>query len=389
METIPFFDIHRVTARIRGDGRFGYQDFTLCPQVYSSRYVHRALIPSKKALENTRESCMWWTPTEPNFVPLKNSLFPDLGRLRATQLEDMDDLSEIVKRRAYAIMQCRSADDVFDLERAVTNMRHGIMRLRYSPYTYKEMVLDLAQTQRCYLDAKSLCDYHETSWKYRFALLGPASRHANSDLLGAWTTDAAAVQRLFHAGVPVYYVRPKASMRGTERVLTLQDTARPNTSIVTCDWSHNGVVTVFPARYSGEPTDDLHVALSLENRYRDLEVYFMDLDRDRFLAPVGVRGQVRRVTKAKNGQVRGRQPSMPRTMLPPRDKWLDMEGDLIPSTLETWSTALLSLDRTVRSATAPPKSVSGYRFPDPGMSVRLPSAKFAMMLRRREVALSA
>ncbi|KAF7965595.1 hypothetical protein HWV62_42681 [Athelia sp. TMB] len=343
-----------VSAKLRADGRFSEQDYTQCTQIFAERYAHRVLIRSKRHVcQQSRDACMWWTPSRLNFEPLTNSVFPDLGRFHAPQLSDIDDLTMTVKRRAYTIMGGRPSKNWQDMEFAVTNMRHGVMRLLYNPYTFKEMVLDVAQTQRYYLDALAMCEFAEGTWATRFARIGPLSKDVCHDRLGAWSTDPATVQKLHHAGIPVYYVRTSASLTAKTRIRRVLSEAVRDVSIVTGDWEEDGVVMSFPERYIGAPSDALHQALSEDNRYRDLEVYFMELNGDRALAPVGSKARMaggEHVSKRRPKQAKGIQFTS-HMQIPARDKWHELK------------------DKSERSSCVPPKAVSGYRFPDRGMVI--------------------
>lgn len=131
MPSIPAFEVRRVCARLRTDGRFGNQDFTLAPQVYCMQYEHRALVLSRLLASAGSQSCMWWTPDPAHFVRLTSSVFSDLGRLHSSKLDEMDGLTMEVRDRAYAMVRERPRDSFKDLIRAVTIMRHGILRLKY------------------------------------------------------------------------------------------------------------------------------------------------------------------------------------------------------------------------------------------------------------------
>lgn len=52
-----------------------------------------------------------------------------------------------------------------------------------------------------------------------------------------------------------------------------------------------------------------------------------------------------------------------------RDKWIELTGNMIPDTPPVWSQAFGMLDRTRRMSNPPPKSVTGYRYPDPGLVI--------------------
>ncbi|KAF7979062.1 hypothetical protein HWV62_43547 [Athelia sp. TMB] len=375
MPYIPSFNLHRVVVRIRADGRFGNQDYTLAPQVYCDEYEHRVLIRTRQSCADDRMSCMWRTPTKEDFKPIKSSVFADLGRFDAAWLKDLDELTMAVRCRAYDIVHRYPKADLGKMERAVINMRHGIMRLRYNPYTFKDLVLDVAQTQRLYLDALAHCEYIEDSWLPLSANVGPVSRKVHSHRMGAWTTDPSSVQKLHRAGIPVYFVRPTASIDEKCRILHVQTVRQIDHSIVHEDWEAGQIATPFPTRYDGVPSERLHAALSEENRYRDLELYFLDVDAatERLLTPVGPKAQV-----AYKGSRKFNKDNKPKKLragmklqmtMPTRDKWVELVGNFLPDTVPTWSSAFATVDRTVRLASPPSKSVTGYRFPDPGMIV--------------------
>ncbi|KAF7970273.1 hypothetical protein HWV62_24460 [Athelia sp. TMB] len=268
-------------------------------------------------------------------------------------------------------MRDRPSEECRDLEFAVTKMRQGVMRLLYNPYTFKEMVLDVAQTQRYYLDALAMCEFAEEDWATRLSRLGPVSKHLYDDRLGAWSTDPSTVQSLYHAGIPVYYVRPIHSLTGEDGVPQVLTKAVRDGSVDTRDWDECGVLMSFPTRFAGPPSESLHQALSEENRYRDLEEYFLELNGDRALTPVGMKSTLVNVppySQKRSKRSKGIR-SATQIPMPARDKWIELKGDLIPLSEPTWALALLSVDRSVRSPTAPPKPVSGYRFPDPGMLI--------------------
>ncbi|KAF7977844.1 hypothetical protein HWV62_2597 [Athelia sp. TMB] len=348
----------RVSARLRVDGRFGEQDYTRCPQIFSDRFAHRVLLRSKPRMgQQYSDACMWWTPSRANFVPLKSSAFSDLGRFSAPHMTEMEDLTLLLKRRACVIIRDNPCEDWRDLEFAVTNMRHGVLRLIGHPYTFKEMVLDVAQTQHYYLDALAMCEFVEDQWAVRLSKSGPVSKKIYRDRLGAWTMDPSAAQKLFQAGIPVYFVRPIESLTSNERVLRMQLTAERDARIEIRDWEERGVVVAFPNRYVGPPTVALHGALSEENRYRDLDAYFVTMTGGRLLSPVGTKSRLVPIDsppnkRRKNSRVKQ---SAPQVHTPARDKWRELKGDFIPHTEPTWASAFTFIKRT--------------EFPDPGMII--------------------
>ena len=284
MPSIPHFPVDAVTVKIRSDGRFGEEDFTLCPQVFCKQYAHRMVVrryPGDDAIE----SVMWWTPVSDNFETLPGSSYTDLGRLRSGQLKTIDAMTWNLRNRAYDIIAQNPHGDWVTLEGVIAHMRYGVMRLKYSPYTFREMVMDVAQTQRLYLDALALCDYIQDDWPTRFLTLGPPPKRTRSEFVGAWTADPSVVQQLHHAGIPVYFVRISVGVGDLERRAWRFQPALRIGLATTGDWC-------MPERYGGMPNTKLHSATSSINDYGDLERYYYDMDRQGTVQPVGERGKM-------------------------------------------------------------------------------------------------
>ncbi|KAF7977927.1 hypothetical protein HWV62_1989 [Athelia sp. TMB] len=372
MKTIPFFPIERVSVRPRLDGRLGDEDFTLSPQIFSRLYPHRILLRRFPG-DNTDAAAMWWTPTLDNFVPLTNSSYKSLGRVHSSRVKIIDALTWSLRNRAYSIIAENRDDDLAALSALISGMRHGVTRMRYSPYTFRELVLDVAQTQRLYLEALAMCDFLEDRWDRKLNSVGPIKTAPHREFMGAWTSDPSVVQQLYQAGIPVYFVRPMGIINRSSRIIRVQSLCRRDEKVETADWSP----TALPERYSGLPGDDMHRASSELNRYGDLDKYFLDIDTKQDVVPVGERGTIVMSTpSATKKRTKNRWKSSPapeKTLSVAdnrlRDKWLEITGDFIPLTIPHWSKALRLIDRSQRQSKAPPKHYCGYRFPDPGMLV--------------------
>ncbi|KAF7966521.1 hypothetical protein HWV62_38062 [Athelia sp. TMB] len=371
MPKIPFIAIDRVSVRLRTDGRFGEEDFTQAPQIYSEKYPHRILIPARPS-ESSAESAMWWTPKQDNFERISRSSYTNLGRLRSSRLDMIDAITWNLRKRVFAMIARDPGKDWTVLEALVAHMRYGVMRLQHNPYTFQELVMDVAQTQRLYHDARSLCDYVQQDWSKKLNSLGPVAIPTRDDVMGAWSKDPTIVQQLHHAGIPVYFVRPLDAM-GIDISAShpTAPCARAN-NIITEDWG-------LPARYSGLPGTASHAAVSSLNKYGDLEKYFYELDGRGDLQAVGERGDIHRTpallpnvkTRSRKAKpiATGHSREVATTSLTVRDKWNELVGDFIPITIPHWSKAFKEVNKNDRAGIVAPKHFTGYRFPDPGMLV--------------------
>ncbi|KAF7968509.1 hypothetical protein HWV62_30232 [Athelia sp. TMB] len=361
--------------RPRLDGGLGDEDFTMSPQIFSPQYRHRVLIRRQPG-EKTNLSAMWWRPSPDNFVRLSRSSYQSLGCVHSRSIPIIDEMSWRLRDRAYRLISKNSGKNLGRLESLISAMRHGVNRLKHSPYTLRELVLDVAQTQRMYLEALAMCEYLEDHWDERLQSVGPIKRPTHTEYMGAWTTDPTVVQMLQHAGIPVYFVRPKGAVDSDAKLIKSQPSFQRNERIVTAEWlAPTQQELAVPERYSGIPGEDMHRAASQLNRYGDLATYILGINSEQDVVPVGARGSISvppapEATK-KRSKTRGKHNNSASiaTSGQVRDKWVEITGDYVPQTIPPWSKAMLSVNRMERQANPAPKAYTGYRFPDPGMLI--------------------
>ena len=292
MTNIPFFPIERVSVRPRLDGGLGDEDFTMSPQIFSPQYRHRVLIRCRPR-EETNLSVMWWRPSPDNFVRLSRSSYQSLGRVHSRSIPIIDEMSWRLRDRAYRLISKNSSKNLGTLESLISGMRHGVNRLKHSPYTLRELVLDVAQTQRMYLEGLAMCEYLEDHWDQQLQSVGPTKRPTHTEYMGAWTTDPTVVQMLQHAGIPVYFVRPRGTVDDDAKLIKLQPSFQRDGRIVTAEWlATTREELAVPERYCGIPGEDMHRAASQLNRYGDLATYILGINGEQDIVPVGARGSI-------------------------------------------------------------------------------------------------
>ncbi|KAF7970450.1 hypothetical protein HWV62_23893 [Athelia sp. TMB] len=342
MLTIAFFPIEKVSLRLRSDGRFADEDFTITPQVFTSNYAHRILVRRHPG-NHCEESVMWWTPEMTDFLAITQSSYQALGRLRSECLRKIDAMTWNLSNRAYNIISRNPRADWAALEALISNMRHGVLRLKHSPYTFKEVKMDVAQTQRLYLDALAMCDYVEDKWANKLQSVGPVLMPPRSEYMGAWTSDPSVVQKLHHAGIPVYFVQDRSIVTNGNTVWVEGGPWRRDNLVVTAEL---GVVS--------------QIITSMQRHHSSINMATSMVTSLHWMA------QNRR---SRGSHVRTKVPKTGLSIPSVRDKWSEITGDYIPHTVKYWAEALRAVDRNQRQGTVAPKHYTGYRFPDPGMLV--------------------
>lgn len=304
----------------------------------------------------------------------------------------MDELCSLLKARMMTLTTGCNQSTIAKMKSLATRMRHASLSLRFHSYTLREMILGVAYTQRAYLDALAFTDYIEHRFEDRMMGSSMSVQPPLTHVLGASSMEATTVNRLQLAGVPAYLVvtDDEALVLGATVLEPMPASVVPD--LVTRDICDARDSQPAPLLYDGYPSSVMHAIMTQPSRYVALDSYFLDLDVNSMIIPMGVRGRVRvggstvarpkRSISASNRK--GTQcilslravfdfPQSGRTpcgAVPiQRDKWVEIEGDYTPPTVAGWSGALRRVDRSARLPDPAPKRFTGYRFPDPGMII--------------------
>lgn len=290
---IPFMPTGPVSLRMREDGRFAEHDFTLCPQALSDNHVHRILVRDRKSAHNDHIDCMWWTPEICDFDPLPHSAYSDLGRCVNGRILRIDELCSLLKTKMMTMSTGCDRPTAVVLNNLASSMRRASLALRFHSYTLREMMIGVAYTQRSYLDALAYSDYIE----YRFGDKMNGSTTASVQVpmlhvLGASSTDAATVNRLQLAGVPAYLVVPDedALVLGATVVEAMPSSPFPFSVNPMIDEGRE--IQPMPLLHNSSSPSEMHAVMTMSPHYASLERYFIGLDANFTVVPLGVRGIV-------------------------------------------------------------------------------------------------
>lgn len=136
-----------VDVRVRADGRYGIKDPIQWPQVYCNRFAHFTTFSQPKDDPNDPNSILWWTPTEADFVWVEGSVIWDLGHLCEEKWE----------RLRLMVASCTERVDIFfaafgkapsRLQFADSAIRLGLARLKNTPATFRDMLMQVTGVQR-------------------------------------------------------------------------------------------------------------------------------------------------------------------------------------------------------------------------------------------------
>lgn len=313
MTCIPFMPTGNVTMRPMQDGRYGYLDFTLWPQIHSPQFAHRPFVLRRDTEEAARISIMWWTPSESDGFVRCDGVFGHLGRLDKGILEKFLAAKMDIAGAVDALLEPSSSAHP-DLKYYYLNFCLGISRLTHNPYTMCDLILDVAQTQRHYHDTAAYLRYVNEGWAQSFHGLHDDVHDVNPSLMGCWTRDVTVVQKYRRGGIPVYFLRSEREIDPSINIQRAPDNFVKSSDIVNTDWTCDGQIVPFPTVFSGIPSDPMHAAASQQVKLLGMRNYVVKIDTrhdSRDIIPIGLHNpSTRRQPRSKKRSGQGANNSM-------------------------------------------------------------------------------
>lgn len=207
MDFIPSPPMGLVDVFLRTDCRYGIVDPVQWPQTFVDDYEYLAAILRTETADTTL-SPIWWSPQKDDFELIQGSVIKCLGLLRRTAIQPLSDLVDTLSNTIHRLPY-QPDHRLSDIEAAMQRARE---RLLCFPCTWRDVCLQVRLTQRYWLMGRAFLDF--------YAVYPPtgSNRPVNKDFMGTFTTDPEAVQQLFAAGIPVWWLRLDLSILSGTKV---------------------------------------------------------------------------------------------------------------------------------------------------------------------------
>ena len=202
---IPEPFVGRVVVAMRADYRYGPPDPIQWPQVLSENFEYLCAILRRVPPTDPRAP-IWSDPLDSEFKLIKGCEFKSLGLFGKSWLEPLSALVAQLSRRIANRPGTPSARLLW----LDTAMQQACDRLQRFPSTFWDACIQVRETQRYWLMATAFLEYHDTLATCSL----DKARPVRQELMGAFTTHAPAVQQLYAAGIPVWFIRTDASVVG-------------------------------------------------------------------------------------------------------------------------------------------------------------------------------
>ena len=215
MEFVPEPHVDTEELRARAGGRFGTADCFQWPQDYVKEYEYAVCIPRRESYKAPNHFCWaWYTPTFEDVDTVSAADRDDLpGKLKLEQIQGLVNLLNIAQGR-HDTWKKTQGDKKDMVAQPILTLRHSVYQLMQEPLLWHDIVALVAQVQRLFLDIIAFHDFCEVV----------IPRITWPDLLphppcvawmGCFTRDSRVCNKLFCAGVPVWYIRPDFSITTT------------------------------------------------------------------------------------------------------------------------------------------------------------------------------
>ncbi len=205
VDFVPQVNLGTVTVAHCKDQRFGMEDPIQWPQVFSTVFQHFPLILRRPLNPHDPLAIMWWDMGRGDFVQDPSIPVDFLGTVDRSRINQLRPFVVDIEKQTSGLSQ----NPRFKCSRisfTAQALRDAFDRLSY-PATLRDLTRQVVQVQRFYLESLAWLTFY-VDMKGRFSPPDdPQPFHHGVRFVGAYTTHPEVVQRLFRAGIPVWFLR--------------------------------------------------------------------------------------------------------------------------------------------------------------------------------------
>lgn len=226
MDTIPDISKGRISVQVHADGRFGLDDFMLCPQWYFEETYYLPYI--RRRPENLLHhdlAMIWYDLKKSDFVWERGGIISDLGRIRPDLANEFISLrkSLATKIKVLETDPRFSAIERRELMYAKQAMTFASIILQCAPQTFELTLLTVTGFQRHFLEALACYDYLTT---YRDMDCSDIPDHndpigADTSIMGTFMASLELAEIMYRKRVPVWLVRPPSLLPSSISIVSI------------------------------------------------------------------------------------------------------------------------------------------------------------------------
>jgi hypothetical protein len=302
MTWVPQIAFGERVVRARKDGRYGPDDATLWPQFSGLRYIHFSVLRRRPEDPTHALAELWWTPTTEDFIPASGTIFEGVGQLHPVWINRFQALATALSDRIHAFQNRPDrplGSEAHELNHLITTTMLTISRLRHTMFTFRDLLLQVAEFQYCWLTSLAWIDWMEKFYVRFYQPLDSIIHTVDTTLMGTVTVNPIVAQQCFRAGIPVWLVRRADEIPRDMNIISVVEPVLPN--YVTDDYEENGKVVPFPNLYRGLPGEACQDAMHLfGSRFADLPDLSAVISEEKPVSAIGSAGKKARSVPCKS-----------------------------------------------------------------------------------------
>ncbi|PPQ71579.1 hypothetical protein CVT24_006434 [Panaeolus cyanescens] len=379
---------------VRQDYRYGPDDHTLWPQIYTPLAPHLAAIPRKPVDPKHPLTPLWLNPKPSDFIPTSpgETSPSSLGKINPDFIAKIRPVSTLLNTRYNAYVNSLALGE---LPNSFASSLHRISgyvigRLTSLPMTWSQIRFTVTELQRLLLELHGCLDYIETYKPQLDGLLPMPANPPTLPTIGAFTTNIRVVEEFAGIGIPIWLIRQKDGSSFANNVLEEVQPVHYKDRLVLD--RHPDFPTVFEGDYDTDPFTVVSHILQFSREWPPVPNPFkveskpsplpsttkseQPLPRKQAEPPQSTSQYSSRAPEnrppAKKMKHANTGPNMASTSAnhgAGRDKFLPLQGPLAPFSIPVWAVKLHGVSRNPPSTGEPLKMDSLYAFPDPGVFV--------------------
>jgi hypothetical protein len=260
MDACPFIKFGNQPLRARSDGRYYKEDFTSFPQLFTDAFGYNSVTLRQPSESYHPLRHLWFIPSEKDHVSVKGSIFSGLGVLSPQRVEHFRTIQAQLTARAQKYQEKAQLQHslLHSLERSLCQC---LERLTSLPCTLRDLIGQVAEYQRVFLDMLSWLDFQEIfAPRWTSATDSePKVFEVDKTRMGAYTSQPSTVQWLYSAGIPVWFVQKIESLEGFSDPQISHEIFQPASSSI--DWTQGEEKHPFPTIFVGPPGEHRQRAL--------------------------------------------------------------------------------------------------------------------------------
>lgn len=199
---------------VRLDGRFGLEDPVNWPQAFCPSKPHLGMIPYRPDAGHPAH-VLWETLRPTDFIAINDDpQGTHFGRISAALKSQLDGSSHELTRLVNEFCEVAHAHPSLVSEaRRLEQAFRDTLRLFYVPFTYRDSVQQWGHLHRTWVECWAFMRYQRgvqlAAARASRDEPSPVPSGFGRGVMGVFTSDPRVAQKMYMAGVPVWYLQPR------------------------------------------------------------------------------------------------------------------------------------------------------------------------------------